>query len=169
MEDPVNSTERVRAGEFEVDRRSGELWRNGDKIKLQQRPFQILAALLEKPGKVVTREDIQQKLWATATFVDFEHSINTAVKKLREALEDDPENPRYIQTLPRRGYRFVAPVEVSTPDRSRAYIEATPPTVKHGGGSDKQNRKRWLAGAVVGVLATLLAAISLDLDRKSVV
>src|SRR5208283_3383612 len=102
----------VRFGNLEVDLRGGELRRNGDKIKLQERPFQLLAVLLERPGKVVTREEIQQELWSANTFVDFEHSINTAVNKLRAALGDDAENPRFIETLPRHGYRFIAPVEV---------------------------------------------------------
>ena len=112
MQVPATASARLRVGEFEVDLRCGELRRNGDKIKLQQRPFQILAALLERPGEVVTREEIRQKLWPTDTFVDFEHSINTAVNKLREALGDDVENPRFIETLPRYGYRLIAPVEV---------------------------------------------------------
>src|SRR5208282_521870 len=99
-------------GEFEVDLRSGELRRNGDRIQLQERPFQILAALVERPGEVVTREELQQKLWPTDTFVDFEHSINTAVNKLRKALGDDAESPRFIETLPRYGYRLIAPVSV---------------------------------------------------------
>jgi len=164
MQHPPNSTGRFRTGEFEVDLRSGELWRNGEKIKLQQRPFQILAALLEKPGEVVTREDIQQKVWATETFVDFEHSINTAVKKLREALDDDPENPTYIQTLPRRGYRFVAPVGEVIAKSSQDDIEAPTPALTHDV-SDRNSRKRLLAGVIVGVLATLVVAIFLDLSR----
>src|SRR5271169_1350152 len=111
MQVPATAPVRFRVGEFEVDLRCGELWRNGDKIKLQQRPFQILAALLERPGEVVTRDEIRQNLWPTDTFVDFEHSINTAVNKLREALGDDAENPRFIETLPRYGYRLIASVE----------------------------------------------------------
>ena len=106
MPQPATTNTRLRVGEFEVDLRSGELRRNGDKVKLQERPFQILAALLEQPGEMVSREEIQRKLWPNDTFVDFEHSINTAVKKLREALGDDAENPRFIETLPRRGYRL---------------------------------------------------------------
>jgi TolB-like protein/DNA-binding winged helix-turn-helix (wHTH) protein/Tfp pilus assembly protein PilF len=98
-------------GDFEVDLRAGELRRNGDKIKLGERPLQILAALLEHPGEVVTREELQQKLWPADTFVDFEHSINTAVLRLREALRDNAENPHYIETLPRHGYRFICPVD----------------------------------------------------------
>src|SRR5271154_4624017 len=112
MQVPATAPVGFRVGEFEVDLRCGELRHNGDKIKLQQRPFQILAALLERPGEVVTREEIQQKLWPTDTFVDFEHSINTAVNKLREALGDDVQNPRFIETLPRYGYRLIAPVDI---------------------------------------------------------
>jgi DNA-binding winged helix-turn-helix (wHTH) protein len=112
MQVPATASSRLRVGGFEVDLRCGEVRRNGDRIKLQERPFQILAALLERPGEMVTREEIQQKLWPTDTFVDFEHSINTAVTKLREALGDDAENPRFIETLPRRGYRLSAPVEI---------------------------------------------------------
>ena len=100
----------IRFGVFEVDLRSGELRRNGLKIKLQEQPFQILAMLLEHPGEIVTREEIQRKLWSEDTFVDFEHSLATAIKKLREALGDSADNPRFVETLPRRGYRFIAPV-----------------------------------------------------------
>ena len=126
MQEPATASARLRVGEFEVDLRCGEVRRNGDKIKLQQRPFQILSALLERPGDVVTREEIQQKLWPTDTFVDFEHSINTAVNKLREALGDDAENPRFIETLPRYGYRLIAPVEVV--EGNGAYLEAEIPS-----------------------------------------
>jgi len=100
----------VRFGIFEVDLRAGELRRNGLKVKLQEQPFQLLVMLLEHPGEVVTREEIQQKLWPSDTFVDFEHSINAAVKRLREALDDSADNPRFVETLHRRGYRFIAPV-----------------------------------------------------------
>ena len=99
MQVPAATSVRVRVGEFEVNLRCGEVRHRGEKIKLQERPFQILTALIERPGEVVTRQQIQQKLWPTDTFVDFEHSINTAVKKLREALGDDAENPRFIETL----------------------------------------------------------------------
>lgn len=93
---------------FELDLRAGELRKRGLRIKLQEKPLQILALLLEHPGEVVTREQLRQHLWAAATFVDFDHSVNSAVNKLREALGDSAENPRFIETLPRHGYRFVA-------------------------------------------------------------
>ncbi len=101
----------VRFGVFAVDLRAGELHRQGLKIKLQEKPFQVLALLLEHPGGVVTREELQQRLWPGDTFVDFDHSLNIAVAKLREALGDSADIPRYVETLPRRGYRFIAPVE----------------------------------------------------------
>lgn len=100
-----------RFGDFEVDLRAGELRHNGNKIKLGERPLQILAALLEHPGEVVTREELQQQIWSDDTFVDFEHSINTAMMKLREALDDNAEKPHFIETLPRHGYRFIYPVD----------------------------------------------------------
>jgi DNA-binding winged helix-turn-helix (wHTH) protein/Tol biopolymer transport system component len=101
----------VRFGSFEVDLRAGELRKSGMKIKLQGQPLDVLALLLERPGQVVTREELQQKLWATDTFVDFEHGLNKAISRVREALADEADNPRFIETLPRRGYRFIAPVE----------------------------------------------------------
>jgi cholera toxin transcriptional activator len=101
----------VRFGVFEVDLAAGELRKSGGRIRLQEQPFQVLAFLLERPGEVVTREEIQQKLWPADTFVDFDHSLNTAVNKLREALGDSASSPRYVETLARRGYRFLAPVE----------------------------------------------------------
>lgn len=102
----------VRFGTFEVDLASGELRKNGVKIRLQEQPFQVLAFLLERAGEMVSREELQQRLWPTDTFVDFDHSLNTAVNKLREALGDTASNPRFVQTVARRGYRFIAPVEV---------------------------------------------------------
>ena len=101
----------VRFGSFEVDLRAGELRKSGVKIKLQGQPLEVLAMLLERPGQVVTREELQQKLWAGDTFVDFEHGLNKAISRVREALADEADNPRFIETLPRRGYRFIATVE----------------------------------------------------------
>jgi cholera toxin transcriptional activator len=101
----------VRFGVFAVDLAAGELRKNGARIRLQEQPFQVLVFLLERSGEVVTREDLRQKLWPADTFVDFDHSLNTAVNKLREALGDSAASPRYVETLARRGYRFLAPVE----------------------------------------------------------
>jgi TolB-like protein/DNA-binding winged helix-turn-helix (wHTH) protein/tetratricopeptide (TPR) repeat protein len=100
----------INFGTFELDLRSGELRKDGRKIKLQGQPVQILMALLEHPGEIVTREELRQRLWPSDTFVDFEHNLNSAVKRLREAVGDSADNPRFIETLPRHGYRFIAPV-----------------------------------------------------------
>jgi len=98
-------------GVFELDLRSAELRKHGIRIKLQEQPFQILAYLLEHPGDIVTREELRGKLWSAHTYVDFDRSLNKAMTKLRSALGDSAESPRYIETRPRMGYRFVAPVE----------------------------------------------------------
>ncbi len=105
----------LRFGVFEVDVAAAELRKSGARIRLQEQPFQILILLLERPGEVVSREDLRQKLWPADTFVDFDHSLNTAVNKLREALGDSASRPRYVETLARRGYRFLAPVEAAEP------------------------------------------------------
>lgn len=103
----------VRFGVFEADLQSGELSRNAAKVRLQEQPFQILSLLLQKPGEVVTREELRARLWPADTFVDFDHGLNAAIKRLRDALGDSAENPRFVETLARRGYRFIAPVEAS--------------------------------------------------------
>jgi DNA-binding winged helix-turn-helix (wHTH) protein/Tol biopolymer transport system component len=102
--------ERVRFGIFEADLRSGELYKRGRRIKLHQQPFQVLTLLIERPGEVVTREELRRKLWPSDTFVNFDIGLNSAVRKLRGALNDSPESPRYVETLSKRGYRFIAPV-----------------------------------------------------------
>ncbi len=110
MENPQPMRGTLRFGVFEADTQSGELRKQGTKIKLQDQPFQVLLAILEKPGEIVTREQLQKRVWATDTFVDFDHGVNNAIRRLREALGDSAENPRFIETLSRRGYRFIAPV-----------------------------------------------------------
>jgi DNA-binding winged helix-turn-helix (wHTH) protein len=105
----------VRFGPFQLDLRAAELRQKGNHTKLPEQPFQVLTALLEHPGEVVTREELRQRLWGSETFVDFEHGLNAAVKRLRETLGDSAENPRYIETLPRHGYRLIVPVERAEP------------------------------------------------------
>ena len=104
-----------RFGIFELDTQSGELRRHGLKVRLPDQSFQILKTLIGRPGEVVTRDELRHVLWTTETFVDFEVGLNSAVRKLREALDDSAENPQFVQTLPRRGYRFVAPVNALVP------------------------------------------------------
>jgi DNA-binding winged helix-turn-helix (wHTH) protein len=117
VNEPAQSPHLVRFESFEVNLRSGELCKNGEKVKLQEQSFRILAMLLENPGEVVMRGEIQKRLWPNDTVVEFENSINAAIKKLRLALGDSAEQPRYIETLARRGYRWMVPVE---------WVEASP-------------------------------------------
>ena len=116
----------IQFGIFEVDLRSGELRKRGVKVKLQEQPLQILGILLEKPGEVVTREELRQRIWSADTFVDFDHGLNNAIRRLREALGDSAETPRYIETLSRRGYRFISNFDAATsgacPPRSLAVL-----------------------------------------------
>jgi DNA-binding winged helix-turn-helix (wHTH) protein len=107
MNQAASSRSVVRFGPYELDRRSAELRKNGIKIRLQEQAFQILVALLEHPGEVMLREEIRQKLWPDDTMVEFDHGINAAIKRLRDALSETAEKPRYVETVARRGYRFI--------------------------------------------------------------
>jgi DNA-binding winged helix-turn-helix (wHTH) protein len=99
----------IQFGNFEADLRAGELRRDGARIKLQEQPFRVLTLLLEHPGEVVSREELQKQLWPADTFVDFDHSLNAAIRRLRDALGDSAENPKFVETVARRGYRFLGP------------------------------------------------------------
>src|SRR5467141_5419243 len=161
---------RVRFGVFEVDLRSGELHKQSIKIKLHDQPFQVLAMLLEHPGELVTREQLHRRLWPSDTFVDFDHGLNVAVKKLRRALSDSADNPRFIETLARRGYRFVAQVEnMATFDASQAatnsrnvaeefagHSEAPASSAAAGVVPPHAARQRLLPWAVVAVLLAVV-------------
>ena len=123
---PKEPTPALRFGRFELDARAGELRRDGRRVKLQEKPFRLLELLLQRPGEVVTRDELRQRLWPADTFVDFDNGLNTAVNKVRSALGDAAENPLFVETLGRRGYRFIAPLEsppaappvaVEVPDR----------------------------------------------------
>ncbi len=124
-----------RFGVFEADTGSGELRKSGMRLRMQEKPFQVLILLLSHPGEVVTREEICQKLWASDTFVDFDHSLNTIINKIREGLGDSAANPRFIETLAKRGYRFLVPVETATPStgdfRNKADPGAAPQESSH--------------------------------------
>jgi DNA-binding winged helix-turn-helix (wHTH) protein len=115
MWSPGRSSGVVQFDGFKVDLRAGELYKAGRKIKLQVQPFHALALLLERPGEVITREEFEKRLWSGDTFVDFDHSLNTAIKKLRQALDDDKKKPRFVETLPKRGYRFIGKLEHAPP------------------------------------------------------
>jgi DNA-binding winged helix-turn-helix (wHTH) protein len=128
------------------------LRKSGRRIRLQEQPFQILALLLERPGEVVTREEVRQKLWAADTFVDFDHSLNTAIKKVREALGDSASSPRYVETIARRGYRFLAPVEwpPARADRSAKAVDTA------------------LGGTTEGTASGMHAELEVPLPRRGV-
>ena len=151
-----NGRRMIQFGIFEVDLRAGELRRNGARVRLQEQPFQVLATLLEQPGEVVTREELQRRLWPADTFVDFDHSLNAAVRRLRDALGDTAENPRFVETVARRGYRFLAPVNgaLHEPDPEITVSPAKP------------SPKRWIAGAAALLLAGL--GVGLFVGRRSV-
>jgi len=138
-----NLPEAVRFGVYELDPRAGELRRSGVKIKIQEQPYQVLALLLERPGEVVTREELKRRLWPADTFVDFDHSLNAAIKRLRDVLRDSADNPRFVETLARRGYRFLAPVTGVLPANFELPEEST---VFHSRG---RNRARWIAAGVI--------------------
>lgn len=130
MQDTESCPQTRGFGVFEVDFRSAELRKRGVRIKLQEQPFQILSLLLEHPGEVVTREGLRQKLWSKHTFVDFDRSLNKAMNKLRSALGDSAENPRFVETIPRHGYRFLAPVHTRGEESSLALKEQRPASDK---------------------------------------
>ena len=112
----------IRFGDFELDVTAGELYRNGSKLRLQEQPLQILQILLQHAGELVTREELRKWVWPGDTFVDFDHGINNAVKRLREALGDTTDPPRFIETLPRRGYRFLHEAAATSPEVSIAVL-----------------------------------------------
>jgi DNA-binding winged helix-turn-helix (wHTH) protein len=120
-----------RFGLFEANCAEGTLTRSGTRIKIQDQPFSFLVILLERPGEIVTREELRQGLWPEGTHVDFDGSLNVILKRLRAALGDDPDNPRFIQTVPRRGYRFIAPVSITKTEVPTAppAFGSTPPEV----------------------------------------
>src|SRR5439155_20557493 len=134
----------LRFGVFQLDVRTGELRKHGVTVKLQGKPLQVLQALVERPGEILTREELQRRLWPSDVFVDFENGLNTAANRLRIALGDSAENPRYIETLARVGYRFIAPIEVIDPSVSAA----EPP---------QQTRRLWLATVIVSTVLVFAA------------
>lgn len=142
-----------RFGTFELDVQSGELRRNAVKLRLPGQSFQVLLRLLERPGEVVTREELQRQLWPADTFVDFDEGLNAAVKKLRSALSDSAENPRFVETLPRRGYRFLCPVTTASPEAEGAIVAA--PAARN---NRPFWRRRWAPWAAAGLL--LVVAVS---------
>ena len=159
----------IRFGAFEVDLRAGELRRKGLQVKLQEQPFQVLAMLLERVGEVVTREELQTKLWPADTIVDFDHGLNKAINKIRKALGDSAENPRFVETVARRGYRFIADVRVvdgSPLDRPEPVIEDSPATdkqdpVESRGNPAARRRAPWPLAGKTSAIALGLVLVTL--------
>jgi TolB-like protein/DNA-binding winged helix-turn-helix (wHTH) protein/Tfp pilus assembly protein PilF len=149
---PVTSARRLAFGAYEADPHSGELTKDGKRVRLQAQPFQLLVMLLERPGQLVTREEICQKLWSTDTFVDFDHSLGTAINKVREVLNDSVAEPRFVETIPRRGYRFIAPVTVVDPPP----VPQKPPAEL---GRAPLRKSHFLSVVGVGVAAALLVSV----------
>src|ERR1700719_4135090 len=174
MEDDHQTRGRLRFGVFELDLRAGELRKHGLRVRLQEQPFQVLATLLLHPGEVVTREELQKKLWPADTFVDFDHGLNKTINKIREALGDSAESPRFVETVARRGYRFLAEVKdldavsVPVPTAETAgfsvaqdsYLAKTAPRpVTRKNLTPSQIRRR--LGAVLALFLIILAASAL--------
>src|SRR6266851_2887382 len=153
MEDSRSSHAVVRFGAFELDQHAGELHKDGIRIRLQEQPLQLLQILLEQPGKLVPREELRQRVWPSDTFVDFDHGINNAIKRLREALGDTAETPRFVETLPRRGYRFIGEVESDAPEmRSLAVLPLE--------NLSRDPEQEFFADGMTEALITTLAKIS---------
>ena len=158
---------RVRFGVFEADLRTGELWKNGSKVRLQEQPFQVLALLLERRGNTVTRDELRNRLWTADTFVDFDHGLNKAINKIRETLGDSAASPRFIETVARRGYRFIADVArcrgCASPTRPRPSVgDFVPTRYVHPSRSRSSARSAWrLASTLTGLALTLASLVLL--------
>src|SRR3977135_845559 len=155
MSAPATAAPVLRFDVFELDNRAGELRKNGVKLRLRGQPLQVLTILLERSGNVVTREELRAQLWPADTFVDFDHSLHNAIARLREVLGDSAETPRYIETLPRRGYRFIAPVE--TVEEARAPRPSTETNKETGQAATDEavpvaTRTKWRSGVVLSIL-----------------
>lgn len=150
-------TNLIRFGVYEIDVRAGELRKHGTRIRLQEQPFQVLLSLLERPGEVVTREQLREYVWPKGTFVDFDHGLNTAIKKIRQALSDDACVPRYVETIPRRGYRFLGAVQkvtVEESEREKIFSRASENVARVPG---KIRPRVLMAGSAALALIALLA------------
>ena len=169
----------VRFAAFEVDVRSRELRKHGLRIRLQEQPFRVLELLLDRPGELITREEFQRRLWPADTFVDFELGLNTAVKRLRQALGDSADTPRFIETLPRRGYRFIFPVPLSSSisdDRAgtNAVVNAQPqnecgdPVSVAESARVQRTRTKWIATGLALVLAAS-GSVAVYLARRQAI
>jgi DNA-binding winged helix-turn-helix (wHTH) protein len=170
MTDRLVSTPAVlRFGNIEVDVRAGALRRNGQRITLPDQPLHLLTALLERPGELVTRDELRRRLWPADTYVDFEHGLNVAVRRLRDALGDSADAPRYIETLPRRGYRFIESVVATPPGTAAGTVSAigdAPATPESAGFVPGGRRRERIAWTVVAVLTVVVIALVTKLASR---
>ncbi len=160
MDASAKSDRLVRFSVYELDRDSGELFKQGRKVKLQGQPFELLVTLLERPGEVLTREELRQRIWSSETAGDFDQGLNRAVNKIREALGDSAENPRFIETLPRRGYRFIGSMASPPP----AVVESSPAAIEQ---SVKSRRHLWIAGGILVSVLLITAGSWMLLHRST--
>jgi TolB-like protein/DNA-binding winged helix-turn-helix (wHTH) protein/Tfp pilus assembly protein PilF len=162
MISPKKLSPLVRFGAFSANLQSGELWKEGVRIRLQTQPFQILSMFLERPNQLITREDLQGKVWPSDTFVDFDQGLNKAINKLRDALSDNADNPHFIETVPRRGYRFIAPVVIE--EEAIPHAQDPQPTI--GASRPTAGYLGWGRPIALGVLVFAVAALFFFLVRK---
>ncbi len=167
MVSPVSLPAKIRFDSFELDVTSGELRKGGHRLRLQPQPFRVLLLLIERTGQVVAREEIQRCLWKDSTFVDFEHGINFCINQIRGALSDSAEKPRYIETVPRRGYRFIGTVEQPSPTKQDNTKEPTPPPIQAEPLVTPPARKRWPAVVALTLLAAAIAAGAYFFTRRA--
>jgi DNA-binding winged helix-turn-helix (wHTH) protein/tetratricopeptide (TPR) repeat protein len=162
-----------RFGLFEADPESGELLKQGEHLRLQDQPFRMLILLLERPGEVISREELREKLWPENTFVEFDNGLNVAAKKIRDALSDSAENPRFLETVPRRGYRFIAPVSINVKEGARLSPEPSPPRDSKSEHQVPGPARRswryisWGAGIIVIAVASVLLFNRFNLHKAN--
>ena len=161
----------IRFGLFELDLKAGQLSRHGTKLRLPQQPLQLLAVLLERPGEIVTRDELRQRLWSSDVFVDFDHGLNKSIQKLRDALGDSATSPRYIETIPRVGYRFISPVRNGArPLEPEAAIKIDRPAPATAAPVAERRRARWwMLGAGILSVCTVLAVYLSPRPTQSVI
>jgi TolB-like protein/DNA-binding winged helix-turn-helix (wHTH) protein len=176
MKEPTGTPGPVRFEAFEADVPSGELRKHGLRIKLPDQSFQVLAMLLERPRQMVTREELHKKLWPTDTFVDFDHGLNNAINRLREALSDSADAPRFIETLPRRGYRFIAALHNGSPAAAQSFVvsnstlaapvRAAAPTSEFTSAARRPSSILWISITAFAMVVVLLLALNVR-DMRS--